>query len=283
MHRQRLTITLKKDLLTQVDKKIDGVRIRNRSHAIEYLLTKSIGSKISQAFILAGGKGLKMRPFTYEMPKSMIPIADRPILEYIIELLRNHGIKNIFIGVDYLSKKIKEYFGDGSKFGVSIKYIDNKTPLGTGGALKSAKNYLEDADFLLINGDLLVDIDIVDMIEFAEEEKAIITMALTSIDDPSLYGSVRLRGAQVVEFFEKPVANHHVSRLINAGVYVMSKKIFQHLPNKKIFSLEKDVIPELIQSRNVSGYHFAGYWYDISTPEIYGRAVKDWKNRKILH
>ncbi len=280
MHRQRLTITLRQDLLSQVDKKIDGVRIRNRSHAIEYLLTKSMGSKINKAFILAGGEGLKMRPFTYEMPKSMIPIDNRPILEYIIELLRNNGIKNIYIGIDYLAKKIKSHFGDGDKFGVNIKYIENKVPLGTGGALKSAKAYLKDSNFVLIHGDLLVDIDLVDMIDFSEEEKTIATMALTSVEDPSLYGSVRLRGADIVEFSEKPKVNHNVSRLVNAGIYVMKPEIFNHLPNKKKFSIEKEIIPNLIKDKKISGYHFAGAWYDISTPTIYGRAVKDWKKKK---
>lgn len=280
MQRQRLTITLKKDLINQVDKKIDGVRIRNRSHAIEYLLTKSLGSKINKAFILAGGKGLKMRPFTYEMPKSMIPIGNRPILEYIIELLRNNGIKNIYIGVDYLAKKIKSYFSDGEKFGVSIKYIENKIPLGTGGTLKSAKTYLEDNKFVLIHGDLLVDIDLVDMIDFAEEENKAITMALTSVEDPSLYGSVRLRGADVVEFSEKPKVNHNVSRLVNAGIYILKPEIFNHLPSKRKFSIEKEVIPSLLKEKKISGYHFAGDWYDISTPAIYGRAVRAWKKNQ---
>lgn len=280
MIRQRLTITLKKDLLSQVDKKIDGVRIRNRSHAIEYLLTKSLGSKINKAFILAGGKGLQMRPFTYEMPKSMIPINNRPILEYIVELLRNNGIKEIYIGVDYLAKKIKHHFGDGEKFGVNIKYVESKIPLGTGGALKSAKNFLEDNSFVLIHGDLLVDIDLLDMIDFAEEEKTIMTMALTSVDDPSLYGSVRLRGANIVDFSEKPKVNHNVSRLVNAGIYIVKPEIFNYLSNKKKFTIEDEIIPELIKDKKISGYHFAGEWYDISTPTIYGRAIKAWKKSK---
>lgn len=280
MQRQRLTITLRKDLLSQVDKKIDGVRIRNRSHAIEYLLTKSLGSKINKALILAGGKGLKMRPFTYEMPKSMIPINNRPILEYIIELLRNNGIKDIYIAVDYLAKKIKSHFGDGEKFGVNIRYIENKTPLGTGGVLKSAKPHFAHDSFIMIHGDILVDIDLVDMIDFSEEEKSVATMALTSIDDPSLYGSVRLRGADIVEFDEKPKLDHNVSRLVNAGIYVLNPEIFEHLPAKKKFSIEKEVIPKLISSKKISGYHFAGDWYDISTPTTYGRAIKAFKKKK---
>jgi NDP-sugar pyrophosphorylase family protein len=211
MKRQRLTITLRQDLLKEIDRKIDSVRIRNRSHAIEYLLTKSLGSKSTKAFILAGGHGLKMRPYTYELPKSMISVHNRPILEHIIELLRENNIKDIAIGVDYLAQKIKDHFGDGSRFGVKITYIENKKPRGTAGALQSAQYYLKDDKFLLLHGDVLADIDLIDMIEFAEEEQGVVTMALTSVDDPSHYGSVRARGAKIVEFSEKPkrLIGHH--------------------------------------------------------------------------
>ena len=277
MQRQRLTITLREDLLAQIDKKIDGVRIRNRSHAIEYLLTKSIGSKITKAFILAGGHGLKMRPFTYEMPKSLIPVKNKPILEYIIESLRDHNIRDIYLGIDYLGEKIKSHFGDGAKFGVDITYIDNKKPLGTAAAVKSAQKYLKDNNFIMIHGDVLADVDLSDMIDFAEEEKGILTMALTSIDDPSLYGSVKLRGARIVEFAEKPEASHSVSRLINAGIYIVTPEIFNYLRTKKTSSLESDVFPALISDRKMIGYHFAGNWFDISTPKIYERALKEWR------
>lgn len=277
MQRQRLTITLREDLLTQVDKKIDGVRIRNRSHAIEYLLTKSIGSKITKAYILAGGHGLKMRPFTYEMPKPLIPVKNKPILEYIIALLRDHNIRDIYIGIDYLGDKIRSYFGDGAKFGVDITYIDTKKPLGTAGALYSAEKYLKDNKFIMIHGDVLADIDLSDMIDFAEEEKNILTMALTSIDDPSLYGSVKLRGARIVEFTEKPTTDHNVSRLINAGIYIVSPEIFKYLSAKNTCSLESEAFPAIIADHGMIGYHFAGNWFDISTPKIYERALKEWK------
>lgn len=279
--RERLTITLRSDLLTQIDKKIDGVKIRNRSHAIEYYLTKSLGAKISKAFILAGGRGLKMRPFTYEMPKCMIPINNRPILEYSIELLRNNNIREIYIGIDYLGQKIKDYFGDGSKFGVKIYYFESKKPSGTAGTLRGAQNILKNDKFILLHGDVLADIDLMDMIDFAEEEKSVVTMALTSIDDPSLYGSVRLRGANVVDFSEKPKNGHNVSRLVNAGIYILSPEIFKYIPEgKRIVSLEKNVFPKLITERKIAGYHFAGQWFDVSTPKIYERALKEWKKIK---
>lgn len=278
MQRERLTITLKKDLLSQVDRKIDGVRIRNRSHAIEYLLTKSLGSKIDRAFILAGGHGIKLRPFTFEMPKSMIPIHDRPLLEHTVELLRNYNIRDLYIGIDYLGDKIKNHFGYGEKFGVKICYIEAKKPLGTAGALLDAKKFLSDSTFLVIHGDVLAKIDLADMIDFSEEEKGIVTMALTSVEDPSEFGAVRLSGSKIVEFSEKPKTVARTSRLINSGIYIMTPNIFSYISNKKNqSSLEKDVFPQIIKEGKMIGYHFAGEWFDISTPKTYERALKEWK------
>jgi len=121
--RNRITITLKKKILKHVDEYIDGERIRNRSHAIEYILNKFFAPRITRAIILAGGQGVKMRPLTYEMPKGLIPIHERPVLEYIIDTLRYHNIRDIVISVGHHGDKIQKYFGNGSKFGVNISYI----------------------------------------------------------------------------------------------------------------------------------------------------------------
>ena len=123
MDRKRLTITLKNSLLRRVDETVDGAKIRNRSHAIEFLLSRALPPQIKKAFILAGGEGVKMRPFTYEMPKPMIPFRGKPLLEHTIGFLRKHGIKDYLINIDYLGEKIEKHFGDGSSFGVNIIYI----------------------------------------------------------------------------------------------------------------------------------------------------------------
>lgn len=149
MDRKRLTITIKKDLLLKIDKIIDGFRIRNRSHAIEYLLSQTLSPKISKALILAGGRGIKMRPFTYEIPKTLIPVKDKPILEYTIELLKENQIRDITILVGHLGNKIKSYFGDGSNFGVRINYIEEKKPKGTAAPLRKIKKLLENPLLLL--------------------------------------------------------------------------------------------------------------------------------------
>lgn len=283
MDRERLTITLKKGLIKQIDNSIDGVRIRNRSHAIEYYLTKGLGPKVHKAFILAGGQGIKMRPFTYEMPKCMIPVRGRPILEHIIEKLRNFDIREIIISIDYLGDKIRDYFGDGNKFGVKITYIVENKPTGTATPLVIAKNYLGSEPFILWHGDVLADIDINDLVNFHETHKEIISMALTSVSDPSDYGAVKLRGSQIVDFKEKIGHGPEVSRLINAGIYIISPEVINYIPNKSKSYLEEDVLPQLVKDNHIFGYVFAGQWFDVSTPEIYERVLREWKNKSSKH
>ena len=276
MDRVRLTITLRRDLIKEVDKFQDGVRIRNRSHAIEYLLSKVVGPKVTKVFILAGGYGIKMRPFTYEMPKPMIPVHGKPILEHIIENLRDQGFRDLVILVGYLGEKIKEYFGDGSKLGVKINYVEEKKPSGTAGPLQLAKNFLKNGPFIMQYGDVLAKIDYNELVDYHLTNKAQVTMSLSSVEDPSAYGSVKLRGNKVVGIEEKPKKGLRVSRLVNAGVHVIDWKIIEGICQKPYCMLEKDVFPKLIREGKVYGYPFEGQWFDVSTPEIYERVLREW-------
>lgn len=277
MDRERLTITLRKDIIKQLDRTIDGFRIRNRSHAIEYFLSKGLGPKVSKAFILAGGRGVKMRPFTYEMPKAMIPVRNRPLLEHVIEIIRSFGIREIIISIDYLGDKIKDYFGDGGKFGVRITYAEEIKPKGTAVPLRSAKSLIGSNPFILWHCDVLADIDLMDFIDFHESHKGMVTMALTPVSDPSAFGAVKLRGDNIVDFKEKAGHGPEVSRLINAGIYLMNPKIIDYIPKKPVSYLEKDVLPTLIKKGHLYGYVFEGKWFDVSTPAVYERALKEWK------
>ena len=277
-NRVRLTITLRKDLLQEIDKAIDGARIRNRSHAIEYVLGKSLNPSVRKAFILAGGYGIQMRPFTYELPKPMILVKGRPILEYIIEQLRDHGIREIVILTGPLSNKIIEHFRDGSQFGVSITYIDEEKPAGTGGSLKKGEKIFKEP-FLLLYGDVLADINLHDFIEFHQSSHNIASVALSTAVDTSGYGLVKMRGSRIVDFIEKPNKMDKLSGLVSAGIYVFEPSIFEHLSGQsKNFSLEKEVFPQLIKIGKIGGYPFEGQWFDVSTPEIYEKVIKEWKN-----
>lgn len=277
MERKRLTITLRKDLFSQVDQIIDGAKIRNRSHAIEYLLLQSLRPRLKKAFILAGGQGIKMRPFTYEMPKSMLPVHNRPILEYIVELLRNNDIREITILVGHLGEKIKAHFGDGSKFGVKISYLEEKKPEGTSRPLLRIKKYLKKEPFLMIYGDVLVDINLKEFFDFHQEHGGLASVALSSVAEPSPYGVVKLRGNKVLGFEEKPKKNQKLSRLVSTGIYILEPRIIEYVPEKIYSMLEEDILPRLAKEGQLFGWPFEGVWFDVGTPEIYERALKEWK------
>lgn len=277
--RERVTVTIRQDLLHSLDRLIDHQRIRNRSHALEVILDRTLTTEARQAVILASGEGVKMRPFTYEIPKPLIPVNGRPLLEYGIELLHRHGINDIVITVSHLAHKIEEHFGDGSAFGVNISYVHEKKPSGTGGALRAAQHELEDAPFIVLYGDVLLDLDVNEFLQAHQNIKAAVgTLALTSVADPSTYGAVRLRGTRLVEFSEKPVISSDVSRLVFAGCAAFDPAVFSFLPKKNgALSLERDVFPELIKQGRLYGYPFEGQWFDVSTPDTYEQVLKQWR------
>lgn len=277
MNRVPFTITMDKDLLKKVDSIVDGRKIRNRSHALEYLVSSYFRPSVKKALILAGGKSVKMRPFTYELPKTMLPIKGVPILEHIINLLRSYDIRDIYISIGYLGDKIKMHFGDGSKFSVKIHYLEEEKDLGTGGALKKAIPEIGSDPFVMIWGDVLADIDINDFSAFHLEDGPLVSIALTSVADPTEYGAVKIHRDTMVEYVEKPRKGATSSHLVSAGVYIVDPKVSKYFPKKSKFNLERDIIPKLIRDKKVKGYVFGGQWFDVGTPQIYQRAIKEWK------
>jgi len=275
LNRERLTITLREDIVKELDSMVDGIKIRNRSHAIEIVLAKALGGrKIKKALILAGGKGTRMRPLTYEIPKPMIPLKGKPLVQHIIELCRKYDVRDITLSIGYLGDKVKQHFGDGSNLGVRISYVEEKEELGTAGPLNLAKNQI-DGPFLMFNGDVLCTLDLPDFERFHEEKKGLATIALTQVEDTSSFGVVRMKGDKILEFIEKPSAGEE-SKLINAGVYILEPEIFEYIPSGRA-SLERDVFPKLAKDGKLYGYHFEGVWLDTGTPEAYERAIKQWK------
>ncbi|MBU0598658.1 NTP transferase domain-containing protein [Patescibacteria group bacterium] len=279
MDRKRLTITIKKDLLPRIDEVIDGSRIRNRSHAIEYLLSQSLGPKIKKAFILAAGRGANMRPFTYEIPKSLIPVRGKPILEYSIELLRENGLKDIYILIGHLGEKIISHFGDGSRFGVKITYIKERKEQGTGAPLRLFQQHLNNSPFLMMYGDILISINIKEIIEYHLSHSGPVTIAITSSAKPYDFGVVKLRGNKVISFREKPEKKKGVSHFINAGLFIFNPEIINYIPKQGYTMLEKDIFPQLAKEGKLFGYPFEGQWFDVGTPEIYEDALKEWKKQ----
>src|SRR3989338_7819332 len=274
MDRDRLTITLRTDLLKRLDEIIDGVKIRNRSHAIEFLLSESLAPRITQAIILAGGRGVNMRPLTYEVPKPLIPVAGKPLIEYTIEMLREAGVREIILAVGHLGDKLKEAVGNGSKYGVTISYSEESKPLGTAGALRKASVLFQDKPFIVVNGDVLTELKISELSAFHQEDTYSATMALSTDPNTKGYGVALLRGEKIVKFLKQD--KKQTTQLINAGVYVMNADVLKYIPKTGASDLE-DVFEKLAVEGKLAGFPFDGKWFEVSTPENYERAIKQWK------
>lgn len=276
MAKQRLTITLDLELLKRLDNIIDGSKIRNRSHAIEFLLSNSLVPKKTKVLILAGGEGVKFRPLTYELPKSLIPIRGKPLLEHTLENLRDLGFSDIYISIGHLGEKIRNYFADGGRLGIKIRYLEQKGPKrGTAQPVLEAKGYLGDSPFLVVYGDVLTKLNFSDLVEFHNSHKGIATVALASVEKTSMWGVATIQGNRIVDFVEKP-KNRTKSHLINAGIYVLSPEIFRYITPQSV-RLEKDLFPRLAAEGKLYAYPFEADWYDVSTPKVYAEVLKDWK------
>ena len=272
--KERITITLDKNLISHIDKRIDGADIKNRSQEIEILLAEALGANIpSNAVLLVGGRGTRLKPLTDDIPKALLEVQGKTITEHLFDLLKKYGIRDCILSTGYLKEKIKEYFGDGSKVGINITYVEENEPLGTAGPLKLAKKYLKDS-FIVSNGDELKNINIPRMFRLHKRKNALATIALTTVDEPSQYGVARLDGSRIIEFLEKP--SNPPSNLINAGFYIIEPEVIDMIPDG--FSmLEKDVFPQLAKMGRLRGFPFAGQWFDIGSIERYKIAEKNWK------
>jgi len=274
--KERVTLTIEKEILTKVDQTVNSTDVKNRSHAIELLLVKAFGDhKPSKAIILAGGQGNRMKPMTNFIPKPMMRIHDKPLLEHNINLVKKHGVKDIIISIGYKGEQIKEYFGDGKQFGVNITYIEETSPLGTAGPLNLLKDKIKDT-FLLMNGDELKEIDLEDMFTFHRKNKGIATIALTTVEDPSIYGVAVMNGQKIMTFIEKPRRENAPSKLINAGLYLLEPEVFKMVP-EGFAMMEQDIFPRLASQEKLIGYVFSGQWFDTGTPEKFEKAEQEWK------
>jgi len=271
---ERVTITVKKDILNKIDSMIDGKELRNRSHAVENLILKSFGKKLDTVLILAGGEGTRLRPITYEIPKPLIPIHGKPILEHQINFLKKYDIRNILLSVGYMHDKVEEYFGNGSRFDVNIDYIVEKRPLGTAGSLRLIKNYIEDS-FALLNVDTLMSPNITEMYEFHKKEDTIATILLVTVDDPSFFGVAKMRGNRILEFVGKPSLKKAPSKLVHAGFCIFEPSVINFVPKGR-FMIE-NLFQRLAKKGEISGFVHDGSIFDVGTTEGYSKAIKNWK------
>jgi NDP-sugar pyrophosphorylase family protein len=276
--KERVTLTLDTNLLTKIDKKVDGFKIKNRSHAIELMCKKALGESAPKlGLILAGGKGTRLKPITDEIPKPLLPILGKPVIEYTLDLFKKFGITKVLLSIGYMGDKIKEHFGDGKKYGLEIIYVEENTPMGTAGPLKLAKQHLTET-FVMCNADELKDIDLDEMFMFHKENNAIGTIALTTVEDPSMYGVAKLQGNRILQFIEKPKKEDAPSNLINSGLYILEPSVLDYVPEGDgPASMERDVFPNLANVAKLYGYHFAGQWFDTGNFERFETARNQWK------
>ncbi|MBU6217310.1 MAG: NDP-sugar synthase, partial [Acidobacteria bacterium] len=225
---------------------------------------------------MAGGEGTRLRPLTSNMPKPMLPLVNRPMMEHIVDLLREHGITEIVVTLAFMPNVIRNYFGDGSEFGVQMVYATEESPLGTAGSVRNAMAELDDT-FLVISGDVLTDVDLGAIVDDHRESGATATIGLVRVENPLEYGIVITGDDGGIErFLEKPTWGEVFSDTINSGIYVLEPRVFDWIPEGVPVDFSSDVFPKLLQAgHRVTGSVAEGYWEDLGTLDAYVRAHKD--------
>ncbi len=225
---------------------------------------------------MAGGEGTRLRPLTSNQPKPMLPMANRPMMEHVVNLLRQHGFEDIVVTVAFMANAIRSYFGDGSEFGVRMVYATEETPLGTAGSVRNARDELDER-FVVISGDVLTDIDLTSLVADHESKGALATIALKAVENPLEFGIVITRDDGSIErFLEKPTWGQVFSDTINTGIYVLEPEIFDFIPDGRAVDFSEEVFPGVLEAEKpLFGYVAGGYWEDVGTLEAYLRAHQD--------
>jgi len=226
-----------------------------------------------QAVIMAGGMGTRLRPLTEDLPKPMLPVGGKPLMELMIEQLRQVGIRRVNVTTHYKPEKISDHFGDGSSFGVELNYVNEEKPLGTGGALGLMDTPTE--TMLVINGDVLTQVNFRAMLAYHQEHRAVMTIAVKQYDIKVPYGVIECSGSRVCNLKEKPQMHF----LVNAGVYLLEPKVYEFIPNGKHFNMT-DLIQRLLDSDHiVASFPIIEYWLDIGQFADYEQAQNDIKQQ----
>ena len=234
------------------------------------------------AIIMAGGEGTRLRPLTCDIPKPMVPVLGEPVMRYSMQLLRRNGFRNIGVTVMYLPHKIERAFGDGSADGVSLQYYHEKTPLGTAGSIKLAKEHLKQT-FIILSGDGLTDCDLRAAMQFHKKSGGIATLVLKKVSQPLEYGVVVTDAdGKIKRFIEKPGWDEVCSDTVNTGIYILEPQVLDYIPDDKSYDFGKDVFPKLVaENLPLYGYSMNGYWCDIGDQSAYVQAQVDFLSGKV--
>ncbi|MDD1675814.1 MAG: NDP-sugar synthase [Methanomicrobiales archaeon] len=228
--------------------------------------------------IMCGGEGTRLRPLTFERPKPCIPIVNIPSILHLVSHLSNLGFHDVIITLGYMGGAIEEILGDGSFFGTSIRYVREKDKLGTAGSVKNAQRYLEDGNFLVVGGDHVTDINLLEMYREHQASPAVATIGLISIDDPSEYGIAEIDVSnRIGRFREKPSPGEIFSNLASTGMYACSPEIFDFIPSRTKFDFARDLFPLLMDDGKIlNGWLARGNWTDVGSPRSL-RQAEHWK------
>ncbi len=229
-----------------------------------------------QAVVLVGGEGTRLRPLTYGTPKPMVPIFGVPFLERTLARLKAAGIEEAILPAGYLPEAITDHFGDGSRIGMRLTYVIEKTPLGTAGALKNVADHIT-GPFFVLNGDVLTGLDLRAMIRFHEKCAGIGALHLIRVDDPSAFGCVvHDPTGRVAAFVEKPPRDSAPTDEINAGTYLLEKAVLDAIPAGRPVSIERETFPQLLAAGvPLFAYTTSDYWLDLGRPADYLQAHQD--------
>jgi mannose-1-phosphate guanylyltransferase/phosphomannomutase len=232
---------------------------------------------------MAGGEGTRLRPMTANQPKPMLPVVNRPIMEHVLRLLRQHGFDETVVTVQFLASIVRNYFGDGDEFGMSLQYATEETPLGTAGSVRNAQDALRDEPFLVISGDALTDIDLSKLVAYHRNQGALVTVALTRVPDPVEFGIVIADDdGRIQRFLEKPTWGQVFSDTVNTGIYVMEPEVLDEVASGESVDWSGDVFPKLLErGAPLYGWVADGYWEDVGTHESYLKAQADVLSRRV--
>lgn len=227
-------------------------------------------SSLMNAVILIGGRGTRLRPFTCDTPKPLLPVLNRPFLHYQFDVLKKHGVRRAILCTSYKPKVFHTLLGTGRSHGLKLEYVHEAAPLGTGGALRNALDRL-DGTTLVLNGDVLNKLDVTAFSAMHRKNRAHVSLALTRVKDPTLYGVVETAAdGSVRKFVEKPSWDEVETNTVNAGAYIFERDVIARIPPNTIYSLERSLFPQLLlEGKRVFGWVSTGYWIDIGTVEKY--------------
>ncbi|MCL4542720.1 MAG: sugar phosphate nucleotidyltransferase [Deltaproteobacteria bacterium] len=230
-----------------------------------------------QAVIMAGGFGTRLKPLTNNAPKPMIHVANKPMMEHVVNLLKMYGINDLIILLYVQPETIKNYFKDGTGFGVNIEYILAEEDYGTAGAVKNVEKVIKDDDFLVISADIITDVNLKKPMDFHASKKSDATIVLTRVENPLPYGIVVTDSeGRVTKFLEKPTWSEVFSDTVNTGIYILNKNVLKLIPEKSEFDFSKDLFPVLLKKdASLFGYISSGYWKDVGTLSEYRQSHLD--------